>query len=263
MGICALLETYRIAAESGDNTQERKVRWIARLFGNEKREEVVSQTTTPSGIALTVTKVVTPPSPLQVNQCNLLKRATAFKRQQNLDEAICVLHEAFNLTRAGNLGMTVKELLRLGEYLVLAARYREAWTEFHKVAQLYYTPHWGNEPHARYSTMGMAYDSICNMQWERGKIEQAVAFGLTGYLLDRVVARISHETCPVERWNLKEGLADSLKILRHKYTPQQKIAVKSIVLKHLGDLKHPQPDQLMLEVFSSIGGQGDVMEFQE
>lgn len=225
-----------------------------------KYEAVVSRRDSPVGITITMSKVVTPPSALKLRQRDLFNKAATLMRQKNLDEAIRVLHEVFDLTRTEDLGMSTQELMMLGEHLALAERYEEAWDEYHKVANMYYTPTWPIA--SQYSAKKVAYDFISDMQRHRGKIEQAIAYGLAGYLLERVLARISYEICPVDRWNLKEGLSEYLKWLLLKQTPQQKADVKMLISDHLDNLIHPQPEILMREVFCAVGGQGDVLQFQ-
>lgn len=111
----------------------------------------------------------------------LLKLATQKKKEGDLDEAISMLKEAYKMIGKSRINYGIQPFLRLPNYLQLAGKNDEAWSEFNKLLVKGY-PNQINDLGLMHMEQSKIYDSMRLFLQKEGKFEKAVIFHAMYYL---------------------------------------------------------------------------------
>ena len=119
--------------------------------------------------------VTTGPNPLKAD--DLLKEATARKKENDFDSAIQLLRQAFEEIRKANALLGVETFLRLPLYLQQAGRSREAWLEFNSLLFKGY-PNQTRDMGSLARDRAKIFDKMRLFLERDGKAEIAAVFGV-------------------------------------------------------------------------------------
>ena len=111
----------------------------------------------------------------------LLKQATAKKKAGDLESAIKLLRDAYKKSGKGEIGVGIKDYLRLPAYLQEAGRNDEAWQELNNLLTKGY-PQQSNDPRIVPIDHSAIYDAMRLFLQREGKNESAVRFGILSYI---------------------------------------------------------------------------------
>jgi hypothetical protein len=153
--------------------------------------------------------------PADQKQRELLKAATVMKKQKAYSLAVLRIREALEITRKHELGITCQELGRIGDYLMLAGQPRDAFDEFMKVAQCYYTPHWASNIREKVSTLSFGLQKAGGVFLEVGDTVRGRAMNLAGLVLWGMCFREEGETKRDFNTRAKDELNTAIEEIEH------------------------------------------------
>ena len=175
----------------------------------------------------------------------LLKRATALKKQSRMHDAVEGLRAAYKEIAAGQTEYSVATFLRLPAYLAEAGRDDEAWGAFNRLLAEGY-PHQSKDAGGRAMDEATIYDKMRLFLQRRGKPEHAVKYGVFALVQNQLSLRLQRRS---REGALKDEVDERItKLMRKADREGDSAAVTNIVWPVLQNVRSADLFQLGHEV---------------
>ncbi len=184
-----------------------------------------------------------------------MKEATRLKTAKQFDEAIVVLHKAYEQIRLEGGGHVIETYLRLPMLFLLAGRRDEAWQEYNRLLVSTVTA-WSCDSHIGPIEDSQIYDKMRLMLQREGDHRAALKMGALSHLFWAKGLKRQHRKEELSFYRSSDGLSQMLDPLLKKANALEVRGKLLELLKHsLAQLEELDPEALgkQIDMLTSAG----------